>query len=299
MKFLEPPFNEPLTVESVARAYSILQQAAEMSNHNGGGNAHFRIQQIQSILSNTPFDNQEWIQPQTDLYRALLLSSFLWLELLHHHGGNVDAGTTRRILQSSVEQCLLLLHVLYHRNHGVLPKSRHALLQAVLDEPLLPLDQQQRQLSYILQQTETNNEKEECSISENDEEFMVATMNRKELLREEEELRKLASTPLPTISVAGKEKETHNDGLVHCGPLMWIQTDSSKTCHVSLYDCGLLTATSPSHNGTTMRSNDPPQIQAAWLLSPSSTCEIQTNDSVHTSHRDGMSFSTCNTIPRQ
>lgn len=85
MKFLEPPFNEPLTVESVARAYSILQQqAAEMrSNHpDGSGNAHFRIQQIQSILSNTPFDNQEWIPPQTDLYRALLLSSFLWLELL-------------------------------------------------------------------------------------------------------------------------------------------------------------------------------------------------------------------------
>ena len=244
MKFLEPPsLNEPLTVESVARAYSILQHAAVTSNTTAAM-SHFRIQQIQSILSNTPFDNQEWIQPQTDLYRALLLSSFLWLELLLHHH---DKRTTRRILQSSVEQCLLLLRVLYQTNQGVLPKSRHFLLQAVLDEPLLPLDQQQRQLSYILQQTETNNNKE--WISENDEEFMVATMNRKELLREEEELRKLASTPLPTKSVAVKEeeKETHNNGLVHCGPLTWIRTDFSRTCQVRLYDCGLLTLTSPSH----------------------------------------------------
>jgi hypothetical protein len=300
MKYLEPPpsSHEPLTVESVARAYTILQQAQAAVECHYGEQISARFHQIKSILNKTSRENKDndWMQQHADLYRALLLSSFLWLELAGSGELVLDSLT---ILQSSAEKCLLLLQALRTTtNHGALPTSRHALLQAVLDEPLVPLDKQERQYSYILQartikrDTATNDDEEEEELR-NDEEFVVATMDRKELLWEEKELLKLASKPVPTRnSVApcggggiigvndGPVQEERQNGLVHCGLItFWIHNDSSPriVCNFSVYDCGLLTVTSTSiGNGGTMRNDDHPPRMQAWLLSPSSTCRCET-----------------------
>ncbi len=304
MKYLEPPSHEPLTVESVARAYTILQQAQAAVECHYGEQISARFHQIKSILNNKNESwenkNNDWMQQHADLYRALLLSSFLWLELAGRPELDSPSCMTM-ILQSSAEKCLLLLQALRATaNHGALPTSRHALLQAVLDEPLVPLDKQERQYSYILQartikrDTATNDVEEEEELI-NDEEFVVATMDRKELLWEEKELLKLASKPVPALTTRNSvapcgihvngtvEQESHN-GLVHCGPLMWIHNDSPRIlCNFSVYDCGLLTVTSSSTSSigdvTTMTYNDHQRMmmQQAWLLSPSSTCETKTD----------------------
>jgi hypothetical protein len=305
MKYLEPPSHEePLTVESVARAYTILQQAhAECHNNNHGEQVNVRFHQIKSILNknNESWEHKDdWMQQHADLYRALLLSSFLWLELAGGDDELLDSqGTT--ILQSSVEKCLLLLQVLHTANHGTaLPESRHVLLQAVLDEPLVPLDKQERQYSYILQarttKWDTNAHNDALLI--NDEEFItVATMDRKELIRQEKELLKLASKPVPALTrnsvvapsgiidhVNGSVKEESQNGLVHCGSITyWIHNDSPRIlCNFSVYDCGLLTVTCTTSmiDDGTMR-NDNHQMMQAWLLSPSSTCETKTDNAVH------------------
>jgi hypothetical protein len=314
MKYLEPSSHQLLTVESVARAYTILQQAqAAVECHNHGEQISARFHQIKSILNKTSRENKnnDWMQQHADLYRALLLSSFLWLELAAGDDDESwDSPSCMTILQSSAEKCLLLLQALRTTaNHGALPTSRHALLQAVLDEPLVPLDKQERQYSYILQartikrDTATNDVKEEEELR-NDEEFVVATMDRKELLWEEKELLKLASKPVPALTTRnigapcgggsimdgndGPVHEERQNGLVHCGLITyWIHNDSSPriVCNFSVYDCGLLTVTSTSiGNGGTMRNDDHPPRMQAWLLSPSSTCVTKTDDEEQSVH---------------
>jgi len=266
MRYLDPPPPEPLTAESVARAYTLLQQVCV----DDGDCNHPRVQQMEVILDNKNKDNNnEWILQQADLYRSLLLASFLLLEMQIN---NVNNDDSTRVLQSSVERCLLLLQILYHSNSNSLPKSRHALLQAVLDEPLVPLDKQERQYMYVLQR---NNKHDGMDDDESDvDENVVGTMDQKQLAKEEQQLLKLASKPIPNnhdYNQVMTEKQnvslSVDNDIVHQGPLVWIFNEATTPCHVNLYACGLVTVTVPCDDATTSK-----QQRHKWLLMPTCTC---------------------------
>lgn len=275
MKYLEPPSHEKLTVESVRQAYTVLQREAIQG---GAAAAHLRVERIQSILDNDDASDNEqivdWIQQQADVFRALLLASFLLLEM-----DNTDNRQTARVLQSSVERCLLLLQVLNTSNSNALPQSRHVLLQAVLDEPLIPLDKQERQYMYVLQRSNKNNHDENNQETDVEEDNVMGTIDKNELIQEEKELLKLASRPVPSNRNGVEDKvmeepastptaRTNGEGLIHHGTLFWIHKDMLRTCNVDLYGCSLLTVTLDD-------VSDPQQQRYSWLLSSSSTCETR------------------------
>jgi ABC-type Mn2+/Zn2+ transport system ATPase subunit len=84
---------------------------------------------------------------------------------------------------------LLLLQILkVHNNCSSLPTSRHALLQAVLDEPLVPLDTNERRELYRQQQQQAaacmdwmDLVDHDCSTS------LLADMNMQQLIHEEQD----------------------------------------------------------------------------------------------------------------
>lgn len=227
MRYLDPPPHESLTLDSVAHAYTILQQAAAVSSDA----SHLRVQEIASIMRHENTIDKDWILAQTDLYRALLLSAFLLLELGSSHHA--------RILQSSVERCLLLLQVLGCE----LPQSRHSLLQAVLEEPLVPLNKQERHYTYILQRNRNEGDDDDNSDDSLEDENVLSTMDKRQIAQEEQELVKLATRPIPAGGgfVDQDVQQDPSPSISQQGPLVWIRDSANRTpCHVQLHACGIL-----------------------------------------------------------
>jgi hypothetical protein len=216
-----------LTLDSVAHAYTILQQAACVSSDA----SHPRVQEIASIIRHENTIDKDWILAQADLYRAILLSAFLLLELGSSHHA--------RIVQSSVERCFLILQVLGCE----LPQSRHTLLQAVLEEPLVPLNKQERHYTYILQRNK--NDGDDDDYNSLDDENVLSTMDTRQMAREEQELVKLATRPIPadgTVVDQDVQQVPSPRVIVQQGPLVWIRDCANRTtlCHVQVHACGIL-----------------------------------------------------------
>jgi hypothetical protein len=178
--------------------------------------------------------------------------------------GSSNGETTKVMLQSSVERCLLLLKILANDNdNSSLPTSRHALLQAVLGEPLIPLNKQERQYAYMLQRRNKHDDDDESDddnqhMEEDEEENVVSsTMDKRQLAREEQELVKLATRPIPNNAgvdqdVPPPDDDNNNEeaplpsSIVQQGPLVWITTNNNNNktpCHVELHACGVLILT--------------------------------------------------------
>lgn len=275
MTYLDPPPHESLAVDSVAHAYTILQQkaaAADSEQHH----VHPRLERMEAILSHdhsTP--NDEWILDQADLYRALLLSSFLLLELGY-------SAEFTKLLQSSVERCLLLLQILAnHHHHHTLPSSRHSLLQAVLEEPLIPLNKQERQYTYILQRSKRDDESDDDPRTMTlEEEHVASAMDKRQLAREEQELVKLAMRPIPNnggVDPDAPPDEARSPSIVNEGPLVRIIKNNNKTtlCHVELHACGVLILTVNAKPCEYFRLTNKTTLCQSRVDSPSSTTTFQ------------------------
>lgn len=270
MMYLDPPPHESLTVDSVAHAYTILQQkaaAADSEQHH----VHPQLERMEAILRHdhsTP--NEEWILDQADLYRAILLSSFLLLELGY-------SAEFTKLLQSSVERCLLLLQILANHHHDhALPTSRHALLQAVLEEPLIPLNKQERQYTYILQRSKHDDESD-YDPRTMEEEHVLSAMDQRQLAREEQELVKLATRPIPNnggVDLDAPPDEARSPSIVNEGPLVWIINNRTRYCHVELHACGVLILTANNKPCEHFRLTNRTTFCQSRVDSPSSAFQI-------------------------
>lgn len=71
--------------------------------------------------------------------------------------------------------------------------------------------------------------------------------------KEQEQIKLAASKPVPRSPGTEQDAEgcelqqlrgiKDEHGLVHHGQLLWIHNDTTTTCNVNVYDCGLLTMT--------------------------------------------------------
>jgi hypothetical protein len=200
-----------------------------------------------------------------DMYRALLVTSFL-LRLEYRHSPEVS-----QCLEDSVERCFLLLQILVaaptpqdlvHK----MPTSRYPLLNALLEEPLIPMCPTDRQELWL---SESNDDDEE------DEEGVFLMPDKKQLASEEEQLLDMARRPIPeqTQDVEGnnvyRQTQPHrkllpNDILVEDGGC-------------KLYRCGVL------------------QLEdKTFSLSTESVVNVE-NSSIHLTLGDG----TCMHVPIQ
>ena len=130
-------------------------------------------------------------------------------------------------------------------------------------------------------------------MEENDN--VVDIADHKQLAKEELELLKLASKPLPqhhdTVDDNTEKEEVtcnkdasqdsngihDNKGIVHQGLLVWMEsTLSAVGCHVQVYDCGLLVVgvlgeSSSDHDESKQQQQEREQCNA-YILLPTSTC---------------------------
>ena len=104
---------------------------------------------------NGKYDVVNHVEVLCDMYRALLVTSFL-LRLEYRHSPEVSQR-----LEGSVERCFLLLQILVaaptpedlvHK----MPTSRYPLLNALLEEPLIPMCPTDRQELYIAAMSTSN-----------------------------------------------------------------------------------------------------------------------------------------------
>jgi hypothetical protein len=134
------------------------------------------------------------------------------------------------------------------------------LLQAVLDEPLIPLNKQERHYTFILQRNK--NENDDDDSLEEEENNVLSTMDKRQMALEEEELVKLATRPIiPADEVVVMDQDYYvqqdpsPSRIVQQGPLVWIirnyydsannsnnkYNNKNTPCHVQLHACGILT----------------------------------------------------------
>jgi hypothetical protein len=133
------------------------------------------------------------VETLSDLYRALLVTSLLLrLDEYHRH-----SPETCQCLEDSVERSLVLLQILVaaptaHDLVEKLPQSRYPLLNALLQEPLVPLCRTDRQ--DLWWSTATNDNEEE---DDDEEEGVLSIPDKKQLAREEQQLLRMARRPIP------------------------------------------------------------------------------------------------------
>ena len=133
-------------------------------------------------------DNSATFPMLCDLYRALLVTSFL-LRLNYSH-----SSENCRCLETSVERCLWLLQILVaaptsQELVGRLPPSSYPLLTALLDEPLIPLHLNERHDLWWGLSNNDDDEHEEVGIE--------GIPDKKQLAIEERQLLDMARHPIP------------------------------------------------------------------------------------------------------
>jgi hypothetical protein len=206
-------------------------------------------------------DVVDHVEVLCDMYRALLVTSFL-LRLEYHHSPDVC-----QCLEDSVERCLILLQILVAAPtpqdlvHKI-PTSRYPLLNALLEEPLIPMCLTDRQELWMNLSSDDQ---------EDDEVGVFSLPDKKQLASEEAELLEMARRPIPEPTRREvEENTTHrptqtlrkllpNDILVEDGGC-------------KLYRCGVL------------------QLEDKTIsLSTESVVDVETN-SIHVKLGDGTSM---------
>ena len=134
----------------------------------------------------------DWLDDQSDLYRCIILSSFLLLQLM-------ERIPEFAVLQDTIERAVLVLRVMYNASDDValsnsILESRYPLLNALFQEPLLPLSKAERTQLW-------DDTVEPISIQDVDGDTassnVLATITPKELLREENQLLDMAEREIP------------------------------------------------------------------------------------------------------
>lgn len=343
LELLDPPVSssERLTVESVATAHELLlklQDEEEMwssstrnhpeedlmkETHTEDGNSQKK--RVTFDLSSQTTTTRT-MEHRADLYRAVLVASYLWLEL----GPPTDLHTLET-LQHNVERSLLLLQVLAciinpssctsetDWPQSLPPSCEFPLLDAVLSEPWVPINWKERQDLYawqrqqLLYSGDSHIKRKPYSVEEEEEEEEFVIPSKAQLRREEQALVQLALTPIPLAQEIEKTTETpplppnphtHPDKvLVWQGPLEWclILDDGTPTQHSEEDAAAWQAGTAQVHAGGTVILTTH-EDEVVVLLTPNSTCQPQKSDSrdcdvLVTNCRRQLSSSTDTTTP--
>lgn len=269
MQWIDSP---NLNVRELQRAYDLLcDEVAVVAMED----FVLRDQLIASCISG---ESLAWWTDQMDLYRAIITVSFLLLQM------KTFDTKSARTLQNTIEQALLILKLLAgtdkeERLGERLIPSRYPLLNALLQEPLLPLSRLDR-----MELWHVSSEPIEADEEEGDENGIMIP-SRQELLREETELIKLARKPLPP-GLATQEDSSKNESIawkrqlpnaVLCQAKVKLSTKSaslSRDSHLVLYRCGCLVQKG-AREGWEMTLNTTWSIVNIDLDQGESSCQIR------------------------
>jgi hypothetical protein len=233
-------------------------------------------QRLHSQLVTEPSQFADWLDDQSDLYRSIILASFLALQLM------IREEHCFSILQQSIEHSLLVLKILYNANNDTqlaerLLESRYPLLNALFLEPLLPLSRDDRAQLW-------ENTLEPIAIDNNlvpDNEItnpLLSLPNHKELLQEEIKLIKMANTTIPNNFVI---PETFIYEPTHTGKVSCVDCLEGLTKHrlraYSQY--GFLTL-SKKHSSQPL----------LFVLKPSTTLTHAVSEGMFEIHIDNLTF---------
>lgn len=156
-----------------------------------------------TTLTQPPIDQAE-LEDLCDLYRTLLVTSLL---LRLHFGEDHYDEATCSTLQASIERCFLLLQILALTPNVAelanrLPKSRHPLLNALIEEPLVPLEKLERQELW-LSVAEDDDDNEEDAVVDG----CLPLPDKKQLALEEKELIGMAQRPIPDVKTLSQQQQ--------------------------------------------------------------------------------------------
>lgn len=156
-----------------------------------------------TTLAQPPIDQAE-LEDLCDLYRTLMVTSLL---LRLHFGEDHYDEATCGTLQASIERCFLLLKILVlspnvaelvHR----LPQSRHPLLNALIEEPLVPLDKLERQEMWLSAAGDDDDDEEDDVVD-----GCLPLPDKKQLALEEKELIGMAQRPIPEVETLPQQQQ--------------------------------------------------------------------------------------------
>lgn len=186
MAFIDPAEGQALDVHDLQRAYDVLVDTS-LTLHQGPvasvvASALTHYGSVQSAFG--------WLEDTLDLHRAIAAVSFLLLQLKDLQNDHEAAKT----LETTIERSILMLRLTTAcSNEASIPEkvtiSRFSLLNALLDEPLLPLSRNER--ASLWRET---TEPIEVPETEN----TLELPSKQQLEREERRLVQMAQKPLPS-----------------------------------------------------------------------------------------------------
>ena len=166
-------------------------------------------------------DGWKWIQDVADVYRCIIVSSFLLLQLKDfscssgsHDSQLNDGRTDKKVLQESIERSILLLRMMFavktEEELGTkLMDSRYPLLNALFQEPLVPLSSEERATMWTCSD-DAPIDVDGIVVDDNDDGdedgFMLPS--KQELIREEHELLEMANRPISSSNSGGSGGRT-------------------------------------------------------------------------------------------
>jgi hypothetical protein len=179
---------EEVQIASIQKAHDLL---LELVRQPLAQDMSFTERQCTQLLTE-PTIFADWLDDQTDLYRCIILSSFLLIQLM-------ERIPEFDLLQDSIERALLVLRVLYNASDDValskaILESRYPLLNALFAEPLLPLSKTERRQMWddTIQPISIQDvDAEHTGIAE------LILISPKELEREEKQLLDIAGREIP------------------------------------------------------------------------------------------------------
>jgi hypothetical protein len=225
-----------------------------------------------SSLIFAPYD-QVWLETHCDLYRALMVTSLL---LRLQHAQHYEESKLQR-LEESVERCFTLLHILVSVKEAdesladSIPPSHYSLLNALLQEPLVPLYKSERQQFWLSNVDDGDHEYSDDDDDANQQHLELP--DKKQLALEEKELLSMAQRPIPTVQFSPEVKVAEilpprrpSDILMQHG-------------HVQLFRCGVLLQYGDQGKRTFFSNKTTIQEDTNGLTAPG-LC-IQITDSSH------------------
>ena len=273
IEWLDPSTTCDLELANIQLAYDTLLPWTHQDLPVGGPNTSWQ-QRLHSQLVTDPSHFADWLDNQSDLYRCIILASFLAMQLMTREKDCFS------VLQQSIERSLLVLKILYNANNDTqlaerLLESRYPLLNALFLEPLLPLSHHDRTQLW-------ENSCEPISINDFLPEEITSPLlslpNRKELLQEEIKLIQMANTTIPNDFVVPDTfiYEPTHQGKVSCVDSL----EGTTKRRLRVYSQYGFLALSIKHSSQ-------PQL---FVLQPSTTLTHAISDGMFEIHIDNLTF---------
>lgn len=174
-KWLDPPRGQKIETKNLKNAHDLLIEACD---NYAGPSFH-------------PYDSS-WLIVRCDLYRCIIVISLLLAVK--------DNSSETEAFEKVVEQSLLLLQILVGAESELelpyrTPPSQHRILNELLLEPLVPLTSDERQEFWASAISERKIDEEQI------EDVTLTLPSKKELIREEQQLIKMANRPISSNHV--------------------------------------------------------------------------------------------------